>query len=205
MAGLLKNALNSLIRVSNDAQSNLYRIKFTGGVFDEGNTSNYVIVRNSGIEVPMPTQDKYQVKYITAYVDRPVTKVGLVRNFPIEFRMDSYWELYKALLKQQKQFSNFKNSFANSTILDDSGNIIEDKFFTVEVEAILEIAEDEESQSETLFTFRHCWVSSITPPSFDTSSAEPVTISCQINFLEMEDYQSANSLAEKALERTSYK
>lgn len=205
MAGLLKNALNSLIRVSSDAQSNLYRIKFSGGVFGDENTSNYVIVRNSGIEVPTPTQEVYQTKYITAYVDRPVTKVGLVRNFPIEFRMDSHWELYKALLKQQKQFSNFKNSFVNSSILDADGNLIEDKFFTVEVEAILELAEDEESASEKLFTFRHCWISSITPPSFDTGSSDPITVSCQINFLEMDDYQSENSLAEKALERTSYK
>ena len=211
MSLIVNNALNSLIREGNDAQSNLYRLKFSGGydnMFGDKNLSDSITIRNSGITLPMPSQDSYTVKYITAYIDRPVTKVNLDRHFDIEFRVDSHWNIYRKLLEQQRLFSNAAKSFSSIYITDSVGNILEDKFFNVTVEYINELSEssnvDNEDNLNTIAEYRHSWIESITPPSFSTGDASPVTISCSINFMEMIDYQSRYSTAARSSIRTKY-
>lgn len=196
MSGILKGALSSLISASNDAQSNLYKVSFFGGILDSSKyslTKDQMTIRCSGITPPMPTQDSYQVKYVTAYVDRPVTRVGLVRNFSLEFRMDSYWNVYKVLLDLQKQFMDASKSWVNINLLDDAGNIDTSKLFNVNVNYLSEAEVDDTSLGKPLYQFTGCWIDNITPPSFNTSSNDPVTVSCSINFLNMDDWQSGLS------------
>ena len=193
MSGLLKNALSSLISASNDAQANLYKVRFSGGILDSSkyeNLKDQLMIRCSGIEPPMPTQDNYQVKYITAYVDRPVTKIGLVRNFSLEFRMDSYWNVYKVLLDLHKQFMDASKSWVNIHFLKDNGQPDASKFFNVDVNYLTEAEANDSDLGEPLYRFNYCWIDTITPPSFDTNSSDPITVSCSINFLEMKDWQS---------------
>lgn len=194
MSELLQTALTSLIETSNDAQANLYKVIFHGGILDSeySDLVDHLTVRCSGIEPPMATQDKYTVRYITAYVDRPVTKIGLSRTFSLTFRMDSYWEVYKVLLDLKKKFSHASKGWATHNYMSD-GSIDEDKFFNVDVNYLEEASTDDSETGEALYRFNHCWIESITPPSFDTNSSDPVTVTCQINFLEMEDIQSGMS------------
>lgn len=214
MSGLLKGALSSLITSSNDAQANLYKVRFYGGILDSlyGSVKDQLTIRCSGITPPMPSQDSYQVKYVTAYVDRPVTKVGLTRNFSLEFRADSYWNVYKALLALQKNFMDESKSWVNINFLKENGQPDADKFFNVDVNYLEEAEVDDTSLGKPLYRFNYCWIDNITPPTFDTSSGEPVTVSCSINFLDMDDWQSGISGNEnysesmvKTIPKISYK
>lgn len=192
MSGLLKNALTTLVSASNDAQSNLYKVRFSGGILDSEfeDMKEQLTIRCSGITPPMPIQDSYQVKYITAYADRPVPKIGLSRTFSLTFRMDSYWNVYKVLLSLQRKFFDPSKSWVNINFLNSSGQPDSSKFFTTEVNYLEEAEVDDTSLGNPLYKFNYCWIESITPPSFNTNSSDAVTVTCQINFLEMEDFKS---------------
>lgn len=183
---LLTNSLNSLISVGNDSYSNLYRMTFSGGLLPE-DTQN-LTVRCSGFTPPTPSQKTYPVKYVTASIDRPVPKVDITKNFSLEFRLDDYWNVYSILLDQQKVTMH-----ASKSLVISSMEALKPYLFNVKVDRILNLSESEDDNVQRLFNYRGCWIESLTPSGFDTSGSDPVTCTCSINFLELEDLQSGLS------------
>ena len=203
---LLTNSLNSLISAGNDSYSNLYRMTFSGGKLPD-DTQN-LTVRCSNFTPPTASQKTYPVKYVTATIDRPVPKVDITKNFSLEFRLDDYWNVYSTLLKQQKVTMHASKSLAVSSM-----NILRPYLFNVKVDRIINLSESEDDNVQRLFNYRGCWIESLTPSGFDTSGSDPVTCTCSINFLELEDLQSglsdvnANEDTSEAMEeykKTSY-
>lgn len=180
---LVTTALQTLINAGNDAQGKLYEAVFSGGTFPD-DTSNLTI-RCSGFTPVFPSQDTYTVNFITAKIERPTTKVNLTRNFSLTFRADDNWYLYKELLNQEKITMNASKSFVNTSF-----DSILDKLFNVKVNRIITLNQEEDSKIERLFNFKKCWISEISAPDFSTSDASAETLTCKINFLEMEDWQS---------------
>lgn len=183
---LLTNSLNSLISTGNDSYSNLYRMTFSGGLFPE-DTQN-LTVRCSNFTPPTPSQKTYPVKYVTASIDRPVPKVDITKNFSLEFRLDDYWNVYSTLLKQQKVTMH-----ASKSLVISSMEALKPYLFNVKVDRIINLSESEDDNVQRLFNYRGCWIESLTPSGFDTSGSDPVTCTCSINFLELEDLQSGLS------------
>lgn len=191
------NHLISLISAGNDAQAHMYEVDFEGGYFTDIATS--MSVRCEGFTPPPQSQDKYTVKYVTAYIDRPKTKITVTRNFKLKFRLDDNYILYKALLEQRKLTANPAKSYANSDIssLMEKGllfnvkvNLIKGFNDTLEEEA----ESDESTEKETynvlrLFNFKNCWIQDISAPVYG-DSADPISVEATINFLQMEDWQS---------------
>lgn len=179
------NYLETLVGASSDAHSNLWEANFTGGKLTAVN--EVLKVRCNKFTPPATSQEGYDVKYITATIKRPRTKVNVTRNFTLEFRVDANYTVYKALLEQQKTTFLPTSSFASSDIyaLSQTGSL-----FDVTINMIDEGLVDTKPTSETMYKFRNCWISGIDAISFSSDSSDPIKVSITINFLQMDDLQS---------------
>lgn len=182
-------ALKTLINTGNDAMKNLYEVMFSGALFPE-DTSNLTI-RCSGFTPSFSSQSTYTQSFITAKVERPVTKIDLTRNFSLTFRSDDNWYLYRELLYMHKLTMNASHSYVNSNI-----DTIKDYLFNVRINRIVSLDDTSESPVERMFNYAGCWIQSITPPDWSTGDSQPISVSCTIGFLEMEDWQSGLSSTE---------
>ena len=180
------NFLQDLISAGNDAHSNLFEIEFSEGKFSkESGENSKFSVRVGTFTPPDFSQDKYTVRYVTSYIDRPVAKAKVNRSFPITFRVDSNWSLYKTLVDQKSVTSNFDESFVNTEITTDA---MKKNLFNVTVYAAENGMHSTTVNREKLFFFRYCWIESITPDGFGADS-KPINVTCQVHFLEMFDRQ----------------
>lgn len=200
MLSSTNNYIQTLVSTGNDAHAHLYEVTFDGGYFT--NIATALSIRCEGFSQPPQSQETYPVRYITAYIDRPKTKITLTRNFKLKFRLDDNYTVYKALLAQRKLTSNPANSFATGNILTLKENGL---LFNVKVNIIKELndtlsdSEDlkingqsykpEVHEALRLFNFYDCWVHDVSPLTF-SDSGDPLTAEITINFLTMEDWQS---------------
>lgn len=176
------NYLMDLLSNSGDAFSNLYLVTFRGNFLDD--VANPLQIRCDGFTPPTSSTGTYEVRFLNNFISRPLSKVNLTRNFNLNFRVDSNLEIFKAILDQQGVTFNPAKSFTISdiTTLKEQG-----KLFDVTIEVVDEGIDSEEINTTPLYTFRSCWISSITPISYDYSNSSPTTVSMTINFLTMED------------------
>ena len=181
------NYLHELIAAANDAHSNLYKLKFSGGVFNDSSVSQGMTIRTSSFTPPDISIDKYTVKYVTAYVDWPKTEIKVTRNFNTEFRVDQNWEIYKKLQEQKNKTLNASHAFASTNLED-----IKNDLFSVSVYVSDDGLKDENVNIEgkKLYQFDHCWITKIDSPKFTQGTANSIKVSCTINFLEMYDTES---------------
>ena len=181
------NYLHDLISAGNDAHSNLYKLVFSGGVFNDSSVSQSMSIRTSSFTPPDTTLDKYTVKYVTAYVDWPKTEIQVTRNFNIEFRMDQYWSVYQKLQEQKNKTFVPSHAYA-LTDLDE----IKNDLFKVSVYVADEGMKDEQVDllSKKLYEFDHCFITKIDSPKFTQGTSNSLKVTCTINFLEMYDIES---------------
>lgn len=180
------NFLQSLIGAGADAQSNLYEVDILGGSLTDVSTP--LKIRCNGFTPPdTPEPALYQVKYLTAYIDRPSAKVAPIKNFSLTFRIDANLDVYKALLAQQKITFNPSKSFAANDIQQLYYN---DELFTTTVNVVEQAFATEYSDAYPFFRYYGCWITGITPSqlSYDGSSAQ--TAQVNISYLYSEDLQS---------------
>ena len=82
------NYLETLAAASADAQSNLFVMTITGGAITSEITQA-LKVRCDNFTPPKTSQQGYDVKFVTAKIKRPGTKVDVTRNFTVTFRVDA--------------------------------------------------------------------------------------------------------------------
>lgn len=183
---ITNNYLQSLVEAGADSQSNLYVVNFNGGTLTDYDQN--LMVRCEGFTPPNITQDSYSVSFITAKIDRPSTKVNVTRNFQLTFRIDANYNAFKALLNQQKITSNLAKSFVATDIQTLSKA---NKLFNVSISTVSQGVVDPEIINQmTIYSFKDCWVTNITPTSYTTGDATAATCTVNISFLTMEDLQS---------------
>lgn len=179
------NYITALVGASADAQGNLYKIGFSGGAFTD--LAESLTIRVDNFTPPATSQDKYDVKFVTASIPRPRAKVNVTRNFGLAFRVDANYTVYKALLEQQKVTFNAARSYVATDIqpLYESN-----KLFDVTVEMIDDgVTTEEDNSTKPLYKFDGCWISTISPISYKTGSSDPASVNFTINFLKMNDLQ----------------
>ena len=183
------NYIQSLVSVGNDAHAHLYEVTFDGGFITDVATS--MSVRCEGFSPPDQSHESYPVKYVTAWIDRPKTKITVTRNFTLKFRLDDNYILYKRLLEQRKLLANPAHSYARSNILDlrDAGLLFNVKVNIIKEMNDLDTEESEMHEVMRLFNFNDCWIESITAPAYG-DSGDPQTVDVVIDFLTMQDWQS---------------
>lgn len=180
------NYLQSLIGAGADAQSNLFEVDIQGGTLTDYNTP--LKIRCSGFTPPdIPEPALYQVRYLTAYIDRPSAKVAPVKNFSLTFRIDANLDSYKALLEQQKVTFNPARSFAANDIQQLYYN---DELFTVTVNVVEQAFATEYSEAYPFFKYHGCWITGITPSAYTYESSAAATAQVNISYLYAEDLQS---------------
>ena len=179
------NYLESLIGASADAQNNLWEADFTGGNLTDVNTS--LKVRCDSFTPPEISQEKYDVKFVTASIPRPAAKVKVNRTFSLSFRVDANYEVYKALLTQQKYTFSPTQGFAASDLsyFKDNGYL-----FTVAISAVNVGLQDIEPSTQVLYKFKNCWIDKIDALGFKVDSSSPLSVNVSFKFLQMEDLQS---------------
>lgn len=188
--------LNALIANSADAQSNLYLLNFTVGNAANGdfktlaqNSSDFQ-VRTESFDWTPPSQDQYEVKFLTAKINRPKAFVKVTHNFSFNIRIDANYEVYKALLAQQKITFNPYLHWALNDI-----NKVDGKLFDLRVDIITgpvtsgNVAQD---NVKSLVGFEGCWITAIDPIAFKTGDANPVKVKVSCSFKKLWDkwYQS---------------
>lgn len=185
------NFLTTLVNAGADAHKNLFRAKITFNSKSPNKSkqprANSLMVRCTEFNIPPVSQESYTVKYVTATIERPASKVNVQRNFTINFRVDSNYEAYKMLLDQQAVTSKMSKSYVATDIQS-----LRDYLFEVEVDAISGGLTDSvvpESSIIPVAKFKHCWITKIDPLSFGYDSATPQVVQASISFLEMEDLQ----------------
>ena len=176
------NYLIDLLSAGADALSNLYVLTFRGNFLDEVATD--LQVRCDGFQQPASTTGSYQIRYLTSFIDKPVTKVNLTRSFSCTFRVDANLNVFKAILNQQGITFNPSKSFTATDIQTLKEN---DRLFDVTVEVVDEGVTTETITTHPIFSFSHCWISSITPISYNYDNSQPTTVTMTINFLVMND------------------
>ena len=177
--------ITEVLEASTDALNNLYVVTFRGNFLDEVATD--LQVRCDSFTPPSIAHSSYQVRYLTSWVDRPTAKVNVTRSFTLSFRVDSNYDVFKAILSQQGVTFNPSKSFT-ATAIDTLKN--NSQLFDVTVDVVSEGVQDEEISTMTIFKFEDCWISSVTPIAYTYDNSSPTTVSMTINFLKMSDLQS---------------
>ena len=189
MAGFSKdnNYLGALIENSADAQSNLYLLNITAGTGapDSGikKITTDLQVRTKSFDWTPPSQDAYDVKFLTAKINRPTSFVKVTHNFSFTVRVDSQYEVYKALLAQQGITFNPEQHWALNDINSSS---ISTKLFNLRVSVIANAVTSSANDSKYLVGFEGCWITSIDPIAFKTGEPGPVEVkvSCAFKYLQ---------------------
>lgn len=183
--------ISTLINAGADAMTNMYEVKFTlpPNLRDvaDGDVQSLTI-RTDGFTPPTPAQAKYPVHWKTVSIDRPSSKINLSRAFPITFRVDAYYRLYKLLLAWHAMTSNPSTGFASNYIGTGNTGIVEvkalDKAMTADIDGADGIAE-----STVGWKYYDVWIESITPPTYSTSSTDPSRVTVNFVFGKFEDPQ----------------
>lgn len=177
--------LGQLLNQSADAQGNLYLLEFTGGKkseIGEGNTN--LSVRTSKFNWSMPEQESYQVKFLTAKIDRPKAKVKLDRKFTFGIRVDANYEIYKKLLKQEKLTFSPEENWATNDI---KKAYDEAKLFDLKVKVIVGSINSSTITEKDLCAFEGCYITEIKPLAYKQDSTDPLVVEVSCNYLYLRD------------------
>ena len=189
--------LGALIENSADAQSNLYLLDITAGssASDTGikKITTDLQVRTESFDWTPPSQDQYEVKFVTAKINRPTSFVKVTHNFSFTVRVDSQYEVYKALLAQQEITFDSRMHWALNDI-----NRVEGELFDLKVGVIIGATTSFWSPSKYLVGFEGCWITAIEPIAFKTGEASPVKVKVSCSFKKLWDqwYQGAANTGE---------
>ena len=183
----LNNSLVSLFEASDDAQSNLFELSFSGLLTSaDESVLQRLTVRTDNFTAPETSQGTYSVKFANVSIDRPASKVEVNRQFSFDFRVDANYSLYRTLLYQQSLVFNAEKSRSAYNL---KAYADQDMLFTTKVtifsDSTMSTAAD---NTRDLFTFEKCWISEIAPLSFVRDSSEPHTVRVTVNFIDMKDY-----------------
>ena len=194
MAGFSSNSnyLDTLISNSTDAQSNLYLLTITAGTLLPGeglaaedsieNITQKLQIRTESFDWTPPSQDAYDVKFLTAKINRPTSFVKVTHSFSFTVRIDANYEVYKALLNQQKITFNPKEHWALNDI-----NEVKDKLFNLKVAVITGAVTSNTPDSKNLVGFEGCWITAIEPIAFKTGEPGPVKVKVTCAFKKLWD------------------
>lgn len=200
-AGNPNTYLSNLIANSADAQSNLYMVRFNlpaimnnaiNGLQDQ---LEAVTVRTKNFNWAQPSQEPYEVKFLTAKINRPKAFIKVEHSFDFTMRVDNYYNTYKAILYLQKHTNfNPEEGWALNDITGLENYLFDASVFVIDRAVAQNKVED--TDYTRLVKFEKCWVDSIDPISFKNGDSNPVEIKVNCKFLYLDnslDREASNS------------
>lgn len=176
--------IDTLLEVGSDAMTNLYELVLSEGTFSSA-TTQALTVRCKSFTPPSISQGTYKVYYKTANVDKAKPEVTLDRKFSVSFRVDSQYDIYKALQKQKAITFNPQYSY---TATDIENLMKNNKMFTGVLRILVKpINSDVDQKYIDLHKYQYCWIESIRPLSFKTGTNNPLEVEVTIAFLKTTD------------------
>ena len=184
--------IDSLINAGADHQTNLYYIEINTNLTDsDDNLKTALKVRNANFNFSGFTQPTYSVHYMTTSVNLPSATFSGEKSFTLQFRIDANYDTYKALLNQQARTSIGNLAFAAGDIPDYSEGGMD-----ITVYALTEPLTDSPPVDPTelegfkkLYHFKRCWISQLSPLSYNYNGSTALTVTATIRFQDMEDVQ----------------
>jgi len=184
------NHVTELLAAGADAMSNMYEIHITpagtASTLAGGGTAESLFkIRAKGFTPAMLNQSQYAVKYKSITVNRPGTLVEGERKFEIEFRLDAYYDAYKALKKWQQETFNPQTGYVSNS-LTSSGLV---KVYSLSTPIALAsdahttgVSDGNFLTTNLLWSYSGVWVQQVTEPVFTTDSGEPLSVKATFYF-----------------------
>ena len=183
------NYISDLLNAGNDAFSNLYEVVLTpNGGFENAEDGTTFTMRCKDFTPPsLSGGDPYRVRYITAFVDWPSSKVNVTRTFDLTFRVDSNYTAYRRLHLLAKSNFNPNTDYVNTNLTD-----LAKTSFTITVNVLTNGSSSAADKDKmALYTFNNCIVTGITPIEYKQGDASPITAKATFIFGDMIDLQTS--------------
>jgi len=137
--------------------------------------------RATTVEIPEISVGEYQIEYKSETLVKPNGKITTPKEFTIEFRIDKYYNLYKA-------FKLWNNAIANP----DTGGVAMDSIngistFRTPITISTGTFDTAGNFIPTLqvWTFTGCWPKAVGGFTLDNASADPIMTQIRFGFLKM--------------------
>ena len=173
--------VTELINAGPDALSNLYYLEFEGGVL--GDVTNKLKVRATDFTPPAFNQPTDTKNYMSVSVDLPKPEIQGDKKLSFTFRVDEYFQVYKALIEQKKKTSVTNFGYVNPNVHLSENN------FTVKVYIYKGQKEglNHDDEFKPIYIFENCWIREINGLTFSYDSATPLTVKVEVSFQKFTD------------------
>ena len=169
--------LSQLIDVGADAMSNLFKVEFSGGVFDT-KPNQWTVRLNEFTPPDFKQVVDNNVNYLTTGLTLPKAAISGTKAFTVKFRLDENYNLYRQLLIQQTTAANMNLNLIYDNLNDN------DATFTTKVYrvngAIQESVDD--INWELLYTYKYCFIKKISGLTYSYDNNGVESISAEIGF-----------------------
>lgn len=186
------NVISSLINVGADNTSNLFYLEFIDDyTSNDTDLANSIKVRVSNFTPPTFSQQTYTTNFMTVDETFPAAFVNGTKQLTFSFRLDKNYNLYKYLLSQQAKTTVTNLGFATNVIPDpaDSGLTIKVYGFNHPVTDESDLDPSNLDAFTLMYTFRYCWIQSISGLNYSYSGSNPITLSVTVGFMDFDDPQ----------------
>ncbi len=219
---VLKSQVSALLSSGADATDNIYDVVInlpgavTSALVDEKiitqqQLETSLTLRCQGFDPPKFTLKLYDTPYKTTRIKRPAGKIDGDRLFKLQFRLDAYYSIYRALLAWRAGYMQPSSGFAGTAITelaaDKSSYLGQIQVFALDSPPFQStgngysaagITEDTINPStvSTLlaWNFNDVWVADVSDPIFKTGNGEVQIITATFAFSSFRDPQAYDAV-----------
>lgn len=186
------SVINSLINAGADNTSNLFYLEFIDDyTSSDSDLANSIKVRVSSFTPPTFSQQTYTTNYMTVDETYPAASVNGTKQLTFSFRLDKNYNLYKYLLSQQAKTTVTNLGFSTNVIPDSSNGGLTIKVYGFD-HPVTDESDLDPSNLDAftlMYTFRYCWIQSISGLNYSYSGSNPITLTVTIGFMDFDDPQ----------------
>lgn len=184
--------ISELIQASSDNMSNLFYVEFVDDFTKaDDHLANAVKLRVSNFTPPTFQHSTYNINYMTVDSTQAAPMISGTKSLSFTFRMDKNYQVYKYLLSQKAKTTVTNLGFATNEVPDPSEGGL-----TINVYGYNHPVTDDSDLDPTnldaftlMYTFRYCWIQSVSLSSYSYSGSTPVTATVTIGFFDFDDPQ----------------
>lgn len=219
----LNSQITALLSLGADAMDNTYDVIITmpevirtaitdntnlneaNNLKDDLQIENMLALRCNGFEPPKFTLKTYEVRYKTIGLKKPASRIDGDRSFKLQFRLDSYYSVYRALMAWRAFVMQPSTGFASNAASPKPEN-----FGAIEVVALdspvvqktgggyaatgltsgkFSTGEEYIGTEGLRWVFKNVWLMDLEDPKFKNGSGEAISVSATFGFGEFMDPQ----------------
>jgi hypothetical protein len=217
----LNSQITALLSLGADAMDNTFDVMITlpkavsdaitgnaglseaNNLKDDAAIENMFALRCNGFEPPKFTLKTYEVRYKTIGLKKPASRIDGERVFKIQFRLDSYYSVYRALMAWRSYVMQPATGFASNLVAQANTGEVTVVALDSPVEqargggyASTGLTSGKYATSESYsglegirWEFKNVWLIDVEDPKYKTGSGETISITATFGFGEFMDPQ----------------